>query len=149
LSRLVADRTERNSLPDSLPGSLLGLLFARSSLTSLCLGIVFLLVPNARTESQTVTATITAGTYPTSAAVNPVTNKVYVSNSSDNTITVIDGVTNATTTVTLGYSVGVAVVNPMTNKVYFPTAITASRYLTEQATRLPQSAWGRLRRESP
>ncbi len=33
-------------------------------------------------------------------AVNPVTNKIYVANSSGNNVTVIDGATNSTTTVT-------------------------------------------------
>ena len=53
-------------------------------------------VPN---RGQTVTATIGAGTAPALIALNPVTNKVYVRNAGDNTVTVIDGATNATTTV--------------------------------------------------
>jgi uncharacterized repeat protein (TIGR01451 family) len=51
-------------------------------------------------------------------AVNPVTNKVYVTTLNSNSVTVIDGMTNATTTVAVGafpYSVAV---NPVTNKIY-------------------------------
>lgn len=61
---------------------------------------------------------------PSFVAVNPVTNKIYVTNQGYNgaseTITVIDGATNATTTLTdtkAGGPLGVAV-NPVTNKIY-------------------------------
>ncbi|HTD21421.1 MAG TPA: hypothetical protein VK738_02135 [Terriglobales bacterium] len=49
-------------------------------------------------------------------AVNPITNKIYTANAMDNTVTVIDGGTNATATVTVGTNpIGVAV-NPATNQ---------------------------------
>ena len=58
------------------------------------------------TYAQVVTATVTTEYYPTSVAVDPVTNTIYVANrfhniytSDDGTVTVIDGVTNNTTTV--------------------------------------------------
>ena len=50
-------------------------------------------------------------------AVNPVTNKIYVANSSG-TVTVIDGATNTTTTVAAGTAPIAVAVNPVTNKIY-------------------------------
>ena len=41
-----------------------------------------------------VTTTVSAGTSPQFASVNPVTNKVYVANRTSNNVTVIDGATN-------------------------------------------------------
>jgi DNA-binding beta-propeller fold protein YncE len=74
---------------------------------------------------------VQAGLCPTAVAVNPVTNKIYVANFGHTSlycgscfdygsITVIDGVTNATTTVAdsnAKFPVAVAV-NPVTNKIY-------------------------------
>jgi YVTN family beta-propeller protein len=65
-----------------------------------------------------VTATVAAGTNPFAAAVNPATNKIYVTNKGDNTVTVIDGLTNATSTVTVGMAPTEIAVNPVTNKIY-------------------------------
>src|SRR5580704_753097 len=45
-------------------------------------------------DAQTITATVNVGTGPFSAAVNPVTNKIYVVNRNSNNVTVIDGATN-------------------------------------------------------
>jgi DNA-binding beta-propeller fold protein YncE len=38
--------------------------------------------------------TITVGTNPQSIAINPITNLAYVTNSNDNTVSVINGATN-------------------------------------------------------
>jgi hypothetical protein len=60
-------------------------------------------------------------------AVNPVTNKIYLSNFTDNTISVIDGASNtlalsgtssAPATITAGTRPGSSVVNPITNRTY-------------------------------
>lgn len=79
---------------------------------------------------QAVIATVPAGTNPYGVAINTVTNKTYVPNtscpnlpcSSPGTVTVIDGSTNNTTTVVVGYSPGSLsrplAVNPVTNKIY-------------------------------
>jgi YVTN family beta-propeller protein len=73
---------------------------------------------------QYVTATIPVGTTPISAAVNPVTNKIYVVNARTNDVTVIDGATNATVTVPVGPLTGFSstacdvAVNPVANKIY-------------------------------
>ena len=50
--------------------------------------------------------------------MNPVTNKIYVANESDSTVTVIDGATNGTSTVSVGSSPQAVAVNPVTNKIY-------------------------------
>ena len=52
-------------------------------------------------------------------AVNPVTNRVYVANWGSDTVTVIDGATNAAiATVGAGTNPYAVIVNPVTNKVY-------------------------------
>ena len=60
--------------------------------------------------------TITAGANPSAAAINPRTNTLFVTNYSDNTVSVINGATNSVTaTVLVGnHPAGVAV-NPTTN----------------------------------
>ena len=65
-------------------------------------------------------ATSTANTGQGSGAMayNPVANKAYVSNSTDNTETFIDGVTLATNTVVVGQTPYDVEVNPVTNKIY-------------------------------
>ncbi len=65
-------------------------------------------------------ATTTANTGQGSGALayNPVANKAYVSNSTDNTETFIDGATLATVTVGVGPTPFDVEVNPVTNKIY-------------------------------
>ena len=78
--------------------------------------------------NNTVTATVAAQSEPTAVAVDPVTNSVYVANLNNNcdssgacgnSVTVINGATNAVTatlpTDTEPYSVAI---NPVTGKVY-------------------------------
>ena len=60
-----------------------------------------------------VTATVPTGNAPSAVAVNPVTNRVYVANSSSKDVTVIDGSTNGTTTVPVGSDPGAVAVNPV------------------------------------
>ena len=66
---------------------------------------------------------VAVGEFPSSVTVNPNTNLVYVTNSSNETVSVIDGKTNTVTkTVTVGaLPVGVAV-NPNTNLIYVTNA---------------------------
>jgi YVTN family beta-propeller protein len=51
-------------------------------------------------------------------AVNPVTNRIYVANGNPNTVTVVNGATNATTNVSVGVSPRAVAVNQVTNKIY-------------------------------
>ncbi len=78
---------------------------------------VFLLAP-LLAQAEYVTASIPVGSNPLDAAVNPVTNKTYVTNFDSQTVTVIDGETNAAVTVSVGVSPGPVAVNSITNKIY-------------------------------
>ena len=49
---------------------------------------------------------------------NPATNKIYQTNSSDNTVSVIDGATNVATTVAVGAMPAAIAANPVTDQVY-------------------------------
>jgi DNA-binding beta-propeller fold protein YncE len=53
-------------------------------------------------QAQTVTASPSVGTAPEAVALNPVTNKIYVANTSSANVTVIEGATNTTSTVATG-----------------------------------------------
>jgi YVTN family beta-propeller protein len=64
------------------------------------------------------TTTANTGKGAGAMAYNPVANKAYVSNSTDNTETFIDGVTLATQTVNVGLTPADVEVNPVTNKIY-------------------------------
>src|SRR5713101_1730527 len=87
----------------------------------LCAALLLLGWPM-RGYSQTAVATIPAGANPLAAAVNPVTNKIYVANKNSNNVTVIDGA-NPTKTpppppVPAGTNPAGVAVNPVTNKIY-------------------------------
>jgi len=79
--------------------------------------------------TNTVAATVRAGSYCQALAINPTTNKIYVANNSGHSITVIDGVTNTPTTVRVGQGPRSVVANPVTNKIY--TANYGSKDITE------------------
>lgn len=65
-----------------------------------------------------ITTTVPVNSDPSAIAVNPVTNKIYVSNGYGDTMQVIDGATNATTSVSgMSNPQGIAV-NPVTNKIF-------------------------------
>jgi len=68
--------------------------------------------------AQTISPPVAAGTAPFAIAVNPITNKVYVTNEADNTMTVMDGASGATTTVPIGARPLWLGVNPETNRIY-------------------------------
>lgn len=68
---------------------------------------------------QQVIATFPTAPNPYVAAVNSVTNKIYVVNDNTNgTVTVIDGLTNSTATVTVGANPDAIDVNMVTDKIY-------------------------------
>jgi uncharacterized repeat protein (TIGR01451 family) len=68
--------------------------------------------------ADTVTAQVPISSAPSSVAVNPVTNTIYVANGGSANVTVIDGATNATATVIAGNAPQAVAVNPVTNKIY-------------------------------
>jgi YVTN family beta-propeller protein len=61
---------------------------------------------------------VPVGQQPVAVAVNATTNKIYVANNRDNTVTVINGATNATTTVPVGQQPVAVAVNEATNNIY-------------------------------
>ena len=67
-------------------------------------------------------------------AVNPATNKVYVTNWFGGYVTVIDGVTNNTNTVSTGIAPMPIVVNPVTNKIYVGNAASNNVTVIDGAT---------------
>src|SRR5258707_12610165 len=75
-----------------------------------------------RKQSNSTEAEMPAATgtliSPNAIAVNPRTNKVYAVNSSDGTITVIDGSANSNKTVQVGSEPIAIAINPATNKIY-------------------------------
>ncbi len=81
----------------------------------LVVGLVVAFLP---ALGQVVTSTVPAGDEPYVTAVNSATNKIYVANYSDGTVTVIDGATNNTATVNVGVAPNAVAVNPVTNKIY-------------------------------
>ncbi len=86
------------------------------------------------TKAQTVTATVSVGSGPNSVAVNPVTNKMYVTNPNSNNVTVIDGATNTTATVATGTTPVAASVNTVTNKIYISNAGSSNVTVIDGAT---------------
>lgn len=66
------------------------------------------------------TTTLEVGGSPSAVAVNEMTNQIYVANAPSNSVTVIDGATNALTTVTDPNAAGpvLLAVNATTNKIY-------------------------------
>src|SRR5262245_11007263 len=56
-----------------------------------------------RVTAKTGIVNIPVGEVPTRAAINPQTNKIYVSNRQSNSVTVIDGTNNSTVTVAAGW----------------------------------------------
>src|SRR4051812_11735668 len=69
-------------------------------------------------KADTSIGNVAAGTEPLAAAVNSVTNKIYVANYSSGSVTVIDGANNTTTMVATGTQPRAVAVNPVTNKIY-------------------------------
>ena len=66
-----------------------------------------------------ISLVITVGKNPPSVAVNPKTNRIYVANYGDNTVSVIDGKTNSVVnTVKVGKNPEGVAVNPSTNMIY-------------------------------
>ncbi|MFJ4171401.1 FG-GAP-like repeat-containing protein [Paenarthrobacter sp. NPDC089714] len=73
--------------------------------------------PTLTAHADTEVTTVRVGINPGDAAVNQVTNKIYVPNE-DGTVTVIDGATNQAQTIRVGGWPGTVAVNSKTNKIY-------------------------------
>ncbi len=70
--------------------------------------------------AQSVTGTITVGNAPAAAAVNPLTNTIYILNSSDGTVSAINGATGQVigTAIDVGSNPVAVAVNTTTNTIY-------------------------------
>jgi len=81
--------------------------------------LAFLLAGSLRTApGQTVIATIDTGPGPIDAAVNPVTDRIYVSNSFPGSVAGVDGTTHSViATIPVGLVATGIGVNPATNRV--------------------------------
>ncbi len=89
---------------------------------------------------QNVTTTIGVGNSPAAIAVNPVTSTIYVVNSASNSVSVIDGATNAiTTTVNVGTTPVALAVNPLTNMVYVANNGSNDVTVINGATNVPST----------
>jgi YVTN family beta-propeller protein len=71
---------------------------------------------------------------PHAVVVNPKTNKAYVVNSSDGTVTVMDGSANFTITVRVGSEPMAIAVNPVTNKIYVGNSASGTVSVIDGAT---------------
>ncbi len=82
------------------------------------LGLLVALLPAAnRAWGQHVLATLPVSGQPGAMAVNPATNRVYISGESG-VVTVLDATTGARTSVVVGGRLGEVVLNPVTDRVY-------------------------------
>jgi YVTN family beta-propeller protein len=82
------------------------------------MAVVLFLGAGAGWAQGVVGTPVPAGSDPKALAVNPVTKRVYVANFGTDTVTVLNGVTNATTTVTVGTFPDAVAVNLVTNQIY-------------------------------
>ncbi len=69
-------------------------------------------------HADAIVSTVPTGLSPVAITVDSVTNKIYVANSGDSSITIIDGATDSTSSDKLPFSPQGLAVNPVTNKIY-------------------------------
>jgi len=102
--------------------------------------IMFCVLPDA--FSQQVIATIPVGHRPTYLAADRKTNRIYVSNQLDNTVSVIDGATNRVlATISVGrYPNGIAV-NSRTNMIYVANLTSGSLSIINGTTLKASTLW--------
>src|SRR5512136_1887192 len=85
-------------------------------------------------QADWVTTTVPSPNAPSTVAVNPVTNRIYVASQGNATVTVIDGATNETTRVAAASEPFAVAVNPVTNKIYVPNRGSNSVTVIDGAT---------------
>jgi YVTN family beta-propeller protein len=92
--------------------------------------------------AQSVTGTIDVGAAPAAAATNPLTNTIYVLNSTDGTVTVINGATGQVIgpAITVGSDPVAVAVNPVTNMIYVANKGSGSVTPISGATNVAGSA---------
>ncbi|MBP1990310.1 S-layer homology domain-containing protein [Paenibacillus eucommiae] len=95
-------------------------------LRTVCVGMIVITLlagalPGAA-QADGSTSSIGVGRGPHAAAVNPLTNKVYVVNATSNSVSVIDDTYHSVETVEVGTAPYAVAVNPVTNKIYVANA---------------------------
>ena len=78
--------------------------------------------------------TIPTGSDPSGIAIDAAANRIYVANESSNTVTVVDGTTNAAQSVTVGPRPQYIAVNPATHRVYVSQGGDSSQSVIDPAT---------------
>ena len=86
--------------------------------TALLMTLAFVLSAAGSISAANVVATVSVGTTPMSVAYNPTTNKIYVTNDGDSTLSVINGITDTVTSVSINSGNHSVAANPTTNKIY-------------------------------
>ena len=84
-----------------------------------------------RAEMPAATGTLVS---PNTIAVNSKTNKIYAVNSSDGTVTVINGSANSTKTVRVGSEPVAIAINPLTDKIYVGNSASGTVSVIDGAT---------------
>src|SRR5690348_9466676 len=69
-------------------------------------------------NADVVITTVPVGTTPGSIGVNPIANKVYVTNRNSSNVTVINGADNSPSTIPVGVTPTRMAINTLTNKIY-------------------------------
>src|SRR5882757_7479362 len=89
---------------------------------ALAILIALPLAPATNVHSQVILNSVmvgsSSGTQWVSVSLNPVTNKLYVANTSDGTVSIVNLATNNVTTVKVGTAPGAVAVNVVLNKAY-------------------------------
>ena len=85
-------------------------------------------------HAQSAGGRIAVGLNPVSIAVNPLTNKVYVANAGEDTVTVIDGGTGTTSTVPAGDYPAWVAINAEANRIYVSNLTSANTTIINGAT---------------
>jgi YVTN family beta-propeller protein len=99
------------------------------ALASLALAVPF------AAPAQSILATVATGSGARAVAVNTATNRAYVANELSNSVSVIDGATNAVVaTVLVGPRPQYIAVNPITNKVYVSNGGDSTQTVIDGAT---------------
>jgi len=80
--------------------------------------VIFLFAVNIAPVFSLEIIPINVGANPWAISINPTTNKIYVTNSGNDTVSVIDGKTNTVKFLTVGQNPTGIVVNPFTNLAY-------------------------------
>jgi YVTN family beta-propeller protein len=102
---------------------------ARSAIAVLIVALANLC---AAANAQNVIGTIQVGVAPTSAAVNPITNRIYVANGASNSVTVIDGTTSAAiATLAVGAQPRGIAINTVTNKIYVANTFSSDVHVLD------------------